>query len=86
MAQARKDLDLMSDAIAIVTHVLDDVEDQGDPMDVDSGKDQKPKYVPCLYLVCSQSTRFLSTHPSVLGVTLDWSDMLAEINPSDILV
>ncbi|KAI2993811.1 hypothetical protein CBS147482_8622 [Aspergillus niger] len=43
VAQARKDLDLMSDAIAIVTHVLDDVEDQGDPMDVDSGKDQKPK-------------------------------------------
>ncbi|GKZ35313.1 proteasome component M29 [Aspergillus brasiliensis] len=43
VAQTRKDLDLMPDAIAIVTHVLDDVEDQGDPMDVDSGKDQKPK-------------------------------------------
>ncbi|PYI09032.1 proteasome component [Aspergillus sclerotiicarbonarius CBS 121057] len=43
VSQARKDLDLVPDAIGIVTRVLDEAEDQGDPMDVDSSKGQKPK-------------------------------------------
>ncbi|KAL4881504.1 proteasome stabiliser-domain-containing protein [Aspergillus karnatakaensis] len=37
VAQARKDLDLTAEAISIVSKVLDDLDDAGDPMDVDSG-------------------------------------------------
>ncbi|KAL2857721.1 proteasome stabiliser-domain-containing protein [Aspergillus pseudoustus] len=37
VAQARKDLDLMPEAISLVSKVLDDLGDAGDPMDVDSG-------------------------------------------------
>ncbi|OOF96967.1 hypothetical protein ASPCADRAFT_205719 [Aspergillus carbonarius ITEM 5010] len=43
VSQARKDLDLVPDAVGIVTRALDEAEDQGDPMDVDAGKGQKPK-------------------------------------------
>ncbi|PWY76365.1 proteasome component [Aspergillus sclerotioniger CBS 115572] len=43
VSQARKDLELLPDAMSIVTRVLDEAEDQGEPMDVDSGKGQKPK-------------------------------------------
>lgn len=37
VAQARKDLNLTADAISIVSSVLDDLDDAGDPMDIDSG-------------------------------------------------
>ncbi|KAL2808674.1 proteasome stabiliser-domain-containing protein [Aspergillus granulosus] len=37
VAQARKDLDLMPEAISLVSKVLDDLGDAGDPMDIDSG-------------------------------------------------
>ncbi|KAL3457771.1 proteasome stabiliser-domain-containing protein [Aspergillus heterothallicus] len=37
VAQACKDLDLMPEAISLVSKVLDDLGDAGDPMDVDSG-------------------------------------------------
>ncbi|KAL4783488.1 proteasome stabiliser-domain-containing protein [Aspergillus varians] len=36
VAQARKDLDLTAEAISIVSKVLDDIDDAGDPMDIDS--------------------------------------------------
>ncbi|KAI9923627.1 hypothetical protein ASPWEDRAFT_38385 [Aspergillus wentii DTO 134E9] len=42
IAQARKDLDLMPDALSIVTRVLAEVlEDDGDRMDIDSGSGHK---------------------------------------------
>lgn len=37
MSQGRKDLDLMPDAIAIVSQVVENLEDKEDLMDVDSG-------------------------------------------------
>lgn len=37
VAQARKDLNLTAEAISIVSNVLDDIDDSGDPMDIDSG-------------------------------------------------
>ncbi|KAL5333750.1 proteasome stabiliser-domain-containing protein [Aspergillus crustosus] len=37
VAQARKDLDLTAETISIVSKVLDELDDAGDPMDVDSG-------------------------------------------------
>ncbi|KAL4975768.1 proteasome stabiliser-domain-containing protein [Aspergillus desertorum] len=37
VAQARKGLDLTAEAISIVSKVLNDIDDAGDPMDVDSG-------------------------------------------------
>ncbi|RDW57423.1 ECM29 family proteasome component [Aspergillus mulundensis] len=43
VAQARKDLDLTVDAISIVSKVLDDMDDAGDPMDVDSGRGSRTK-------------------------------------------
>ncbi|PYH94432.1 proteasome component [Aspergillus ellipticus CBS 707.79] len=43
VSKAREDLDILSDALSIVTRVLDEMEDQGDPMDIDSDKGQKPK-------------------------------------------
>ncbi|KAL2828660.1 proteasome stabiliser-domain-containing protein [Aspergillus cavernicola] len=36
VAQARKDLDLTPEAISIVSKLLDDLDDAGDPMDIDS--------------------------------------------------
>ncbi|PWY76180.1 hypothetical protein BO70DRAFT_411153 [Aspergillus heteromorphus CBS 117.55] len=45
VSQARKDLDIMPDALNIVIKVLDEIEDQGDPMDIDSDKGQKPKQI-----------------------------------------
>ncbi|KAF9886201.1 proteasome component M29 [Aspergillus nanangensis] len=43
VAQARKDLNLMPDAVGIVTRVLDELDDEADSMDIDSGSGQKPK-------------------------------------------
>ncbi|KAI9373321.1 proteasome stabiliser-domain-containing protein [Aspergillus egyptiacus] len=37
VAQARKDLDLTPEAISIISKVLDDLDDAGDPMDIDGG-------------------------------------------------
>ena len=45
VAQARKDLDLMPDAISIVSQVVGELEDEEDSMDIDSGNGQKSKYV-----------------------------------------
>ncbi|PYH40541.1 ECM29 family proteasome component [Aspergillus saccharolyticus JOP 1030-1] len=41
VAQAREDLELMPEIIGIVTRVLDQIEDGGDPMEVDSNSSQK---------------------------------------------
>ncbi|KAL3470662.1 proteasome stabiliser-domain-containing protein [Aspergillus californicus] len=45
VAQARKELDLSSEAISIVSSVLDDLDDAGDPMDVDSGNGPGAKQI-----------------------------------------
>ncbi|KAK1143793.1 proteasome component M29 [Aspergillus melleus] len=43
VAQARKDLDLMPEAISIVSQVVGELEDEEDAMDIDSGNGQKSK-------------------------------------------
>ncbi|RAL08677.1 ECM29 family proteasome component [Aspergillus homomorphus CBS 101889] len=45
VSQAREDLDLMPDVISVVTRVLDQLEEDGDPMEVDSESGPKPTQI-----------------------------------------
>ncbi|KAL4776227.1 proteasome stabiliser-domain-containing protein [Aspergillus nidulans var. acristatus] len=69
VAQARKDLDLTAEAISIVSKVLDDINDAGDTMDVDSGSGSGTKQiledtlaacVKCLLQCCGSTLQALS--------------------------
>ncbi|RAH83393.1 proteasome component [Aspergillus japonicus CBS 114.51] len=45
VSQAREDLDFMPETISIVTQVLDQIEEDGDPMEVDAGSSRRPTQV-----------------------------------------
>lgn len=52
IAQARQDLNLMPDAIDIVSRVLSEFDEGEDSMDIDSGSGQKNKYYSKIPLSC----------------------------------
>ncbi|OJJ02961.1 hypothetical protein ASPVEDRAFT_72741 [Aspergillus versicolor CBS 583.65] len=75
VAQARRDLNLTAEAINIVSNVLDDIDDAGDPMDIDSGSGPGAKQtlentlaacVKCLLQCLSPAVQAVQTSPEAL--------------------